>query len=198
MPNRVGKFFSITTWGESHGPAIGVVVDGCPPLLPITAAEVQAELDRRRPGQSDITTPRKEADTIKILSGIYEGKTTGAPVSMLVRNTDQHPSAYSGMKAAFRPSHADFTYQTKYGIRDPHGGGRSSARETVARVAGGALARKILAAAGGVEIRAFVRQIHDIVMPADAFPSAATGSAAGSAAAASSGSTGLPPPPPPF
>ncbi|AHF90585.1 chorismate synthase [Opitutaceae bacterium TAV5] len=177
MPNRFGKLFTITTWGESHGPAIGVVVDGCPPLLPITAAEVQAELDRRRPGQSDITTPRKEADTVEILSGIYEGKTTGTPISMLVRNTDQRPAAYSEMKAAFRPSHADFTYQSKYGIRDPHGGGRSSARETIARVAGGALARKILALAGGVEIRAFVRQIHDIAMPADVFPSdAAAGS----------------------
>ncbi|WP_043584099.1 chorismate synthase [Geminisphaera colitermitum] len=181
MPNSFGNLFSITTWGESHGPAIGVVIDGCPPLLPITAAEIQAELDRRRPGQSDITTPRKEADSVEILSGVFEGRTTGTPISMLVRNTDQRSSAYSEMKAAFRPSHADFTYQTKYGIRDPNGGGRSSARETIARVAAGAIARKLLASLlppppppaasqSGVEIRAFVRQIHDIVMPAGAFP----------------------------
>lgn len=175
MPNRFGKLFSITTWGESHGPAIGVVVDGCPPLLPITAAEIQAELDRRRPGQSDITTPRKEADSVEILSGVYEGRTTGTPISMLVRNTDQRPGAYSEMKQAFRPSHADFTYQTKYGIRDPHGGGRSSARETIGRVAGGAIAKKILALAGGVDLRAYITRVHDIAMPADAlgdvFPS---------------------------
>lgn len=168
MPNRFGKLFSITTWGESHGPAIGVVVDGCPPLLPITAAEIQAELDRRRPGQSDITTPRKEADSVEILSGIYEGRTTGTPISMLVRNTDQRSSAYAEMKQAYRPSHADFTYQTKYGIRDPHGGGRSSARETIGRVAGGAIARKILGLSGGVELRAYITRVHDIVMPADA------------------------------
>ncbi len=178
MPNRFGKLFTITTWGESHGPAIGVVVDGCPPLLPITAEEIQAELDRRRPGQSDISTPRKEADSVEILSGIYEGRTTGTPISMLVRNTDQRPGAYSEMKQAFRPSHADFTYQTKYGIRDPHGGGRSSARETIGRVAGGAIAKKILALAGNVELRAYITRVHDISMPADAlgtdaFPSLA-------------------------
>lgn len=168
MPNRFGKLFTITTWGESHGPAIGVVVDGCPPLLPLTAAEIQAELDRRRPGQSDITTPRKEADSVEILSGVFEGRTTGTPISMLVRNTDQRSSAYNEMKQAFRPSHADFTYQTKYGIRDPNGGGRSSARETIGRVAGGAIARKILALSGGVELRAYISRVHDIEMPADA------------------------------
>lgn len=168
MPNRFGKLFTITTWGESHGPAIGVVVDGCPPLLPITAAEIQAELDRRRPGQSDISTPRKEADCVEILSGVYEGRTTGAPISMLVRNTDQRPGAYTEIKQAFRPSHADFTYQTKYGIRDPHGGGRSSARETIGRVAGGAIAKKILALAGAVELRTYITRVHDIAMPVDA------------------------------
>lgn len=173
MPNSFGHLFRITTWGESHGPAIGVTVDGCPPRLPISAAEIQAELDRRRPGQSDITTPRKEADTVEILSGVYEGMTTGTPISMLVRNTDQRSSAYSEMKAAFRPSHADFTYQTKFGIRDPNGGGRSSARETIGRVAAGAIAKKILSS-GGLEIRAYITRIHDIETPVTAledFPS---------------------------
>jgi chorismate synthase len=173
MPNSFGHLFRITTWGESHGPAIGVTVDGCPPRLPLTADEIQAELDRRRPGQSDITTPRKEADTVEILSGLHEGKTTGTPISMLVRNTDQRSSAYNEMAKAFRPSHADFTYQTKYGIRDPNGGGRSSARETIGRVAAGAIAKKILAS-GGLEIRAYVTRIHDIAAPAETlteFPS---------------------------
>jgi chorismate synthase len=173
MPNSFGHLFRITTWGESHGPAIGVTVDGCPPRLPITAAEIQAELDRRRPGQSDITTPRKEADSVEILSGVYQGMTTGTPICMLVRNTDQRSSAYNEMKAAFRPSHADFTYQTKFGVRDPNGGGRSSARETIGRVAAGAIAKKILAGSG-VEIRACVTRIHDIAAPAESlvdFPS---------------------------
>lgn len=173
MPNSFGHLFQITTWGESHGPAIGVTVDGCPPRLPITAAEIQAELDRRRPGQSDITTPRKEADSVEILSGVYEGVTTGTPISMLVRNNDQRSSAYNEMKAAFRPSHADFTYQTKFGVRDPNGGGRSSARETIGRVAAGAIAKKILASKG-LEIRAFITRIHDISVPEAAlveFPS---------------------------
>ncbi len=167
MPNSFGHLFRITTWGESHGPAIGVTVDGCPPRLPISAAEIQAELDRRRPGQSDITTPRKEADTVEILSGVYEGRTTGTPISMLVRNLDQRSSAYNEMKAAFRPSHADFTYQTKFGVRDPNGGGRSSARETIGRVAAGAIAKKILGLRG-VEMRAHVTRIHDITTPEDA------------------------------
>ena len=166
MPNSFGHLFRITTWGESHGPGIGVVIDGCPPLLPISAEEIQAELDRRRPGQSEITTPRKEADTVEILSGVYEGKTTGTPIGLFVRNTDQRSSAYAEMKQAFRPSHADFTYQSKFGVRDPNGGGRSSARETIGRVAAGAIARKILAQAGGVEVRAFVTRIHDIAAPA--------------------------------
>ncbi len=173
MPNSFGHLFRITTWGESHGPAIGVTVDGCPPRLPITAAEIQAELDRRRPGQSDITTPRKEADSVEILSGVYEGMTTGTPISMLVRNTDQRSSAYNEMKTAFRPSHADFTYQTKFGVRDPNGGGRSSARETIGRVAAGAIAKKILDGKG-LEIRAFITRIHDIAAPESAlveFPS---------------------------
>lgn len=164
MGNRFGTLFSITTWGESHGAGVGVVIDGCPPGLPITAEEIQVELDRRRPGQSDIVTPRKEADAVEILSGIYEGRTTGTPISLLVRNADARSSAYDEMKDKFRPSHADFTYQSKYGLRDPRGGGRSSARETVGRVAAGAIAKKILASAG-VEIRAFLTQVHDIEMP---------------------------------
>jgi chorismate synthase len=185
MPNSFGKLFTITTWGESHGPAVGVVVDGCPPRLPLDVAEIQAELDRRRPGQSDIVTPRKEDDRVEILSGIFEGRTTGHPISMLVRNADQRPGAYDEMREKFRPSHADYTYQEKYGIRDHRGGGRSSARETIGRVAAGAIAKKILAlgaprgpeasgaaglasVAGGVEIRAFLTQVHDITMPASA------------------------------
>ena len=165
MPNSFGKLFSISTWGESHGPSVGVVVDGCPPALPLTEADVQAELDRRRPGQSDITTPRKEADTVEFLSGTFEGRTTGQPLAMLVRNADQRPGAYDEMREKFRPSHADFTYTAKYGLRDHRGGGRSSARETIGRVAAGAIARKILKLAGGVEVRAFVTQVHDIVAP---------------------------------
>ncbi len=174
MPNSFGELFRITTWGESHGPAVGVVIDGCPPRLPLAAEEIQVELDRRRPGQSDITTPRKEEDRVEILSGVFEGLTTGVPISLLVRNGDQRPGAYDEMREKFRPSHADFTYQEKYGHRDHRGGGRSSARETIARVAAGAIARKILSLSGGVEIRAHVTLIHDIVAPAlDHFPTLA-------------------------
>jgi chorismate synthase len=178
MPNTFGKIFTVTTWGESHGLAVGAVIDGCPPQLPLEAAEIQAELDRRRPGQSDIVTPRKEEDRVEILAGIFEGKTTGAPISLLVRNADQRPGAYDEMREKFRPSHADYTYQAKFGIRDHRGGGRSSARETIGRVAGGAIAKKLLALGGltgrppgdvaGVEIRAFLTQVHDIAVPADA------------------------------
>jgi chorismate synthase len=164
MPNSFGKLFTITTWGESHGGGVGVVIDGCPPGLPVDVAEIQAELDRRRPGQSSIVTQRKESDSVSILSGVFEGKTTGTPISMMVANTDARPEAYSEMREKFRPSHADYTYQAKFGIRDHQGGGRSSARETIGRVAAGAIARKILAATG-VEIRAWVSRIHDIEMP---------------------------------
>jgi chorismate synthase len=171
MPNSFGKLFTVTTWGESHGPAVGCVVDGCPPRLPLDAAEIQAELDRRRPGQSDIVTPRKEEDKVELLSGLFEGRTTGAPISLLVRNADQRPGAYDEMREKFRPSHADFAYQAKYGFRDHRGGGRSSARETIGRVAAGAIAKKILALGGAaqhgtpVEIRAFVTQVHTIAVP---------------------------------
>ena len=174
VPNSFGKIFQISTWGESHGPAVGVVIDGCPPGLPIAAEEIQADLDRRRPGQSDITTPRKEADRVEILSGVFEGRTTGVPVSLLVRSSDQRPAAYDEMREKFRPSHADYTYQVKYGHRDHRGGGRSSARETIGRVAAGALARKILQLAHQLEIRAYVTRIHDIAAPAmAAFPTLA-------------------------
>ncbi|MBM3842639.1 MAG: chorismate synthase [Verrucomicrobia bacterium] len=168
MANKFGTLFTVTTWGESHGPAVGAVVDGCPPRLPLTAEDIQAELDRRRPGQSDIVTPRKEEDRVEFLSGVFEGRTTGTPISLLVRNADQRPAAYDEMRDKFRPSHADFTYQAKYGLRDHRGGGRSSARETVGRVAAGAIARKVLALAGGVEVRAFLTQVHDIAAPAEA------------------------------
>lgn len=168
MPNSFGKLFSITTWGESHGGGVGVVVDGCPPNLPITAEEIQVELDRRRPGQSDIVTPRKESDQVQILSGVYDGRTTGTPISMMVHNKDHRPEAYAEIKEKFRPSHADFTYQTKFGHRDPEGGGRSSARETIGRVAAGAIAKKVLESAGSVETLAYVRRIQDIEMPDDA------------------------------
>jgi len=165
VSNSFGQLFRITTWGESHGPAVGVVIDGCPARLPLTAAEIQADLDRRRPGQSDITTPRKEADRVEILSGVFEGLTTGVPISLAVRSSDQRPAAYDEMKGKFRPSHADFTYQAKYGHRDHRGGGRSSARETIGRVAAGAVARKILFTACGIEVRAYVTRIHDLIAP---------------------------------
>ena len=168
MANTFGTLFTVTTWGESHGPAVGAVVDGCPPRLPLTAEDIQVELDRRRPGQSDIVTPRKEEDRVEFLSGVFEGRTTGTPISLLVRNADQRPAAYDEMRDKFRPSHADFTYQAKYGLRDHRGGGRSSARETLGRVAAGAIARKVLALAGGVEVRAFLTQVHDIALPPDA------------------------------
>ena len=168
MPNSFGKLFTITTWGESHGPAVGVVIDGCPPNLPLTVEEIQAELDRRRPGQSDIVTPRKEADRVEFLAGMFEGRTMGTPISLLVHNTDQRPGAYDDMREKFRPSHADYTYQAKFGVRDHRGGGRSSARETIGRVAAGAIAKKILALAGPVEVRAFLTAVHDIAVPAGA------------------------------
>lgn len=171
MSSISGTLFRVSSWGESHGKGIGVVIDGCPPLLPLTEEDVQEALDRRRPGQSSITTPRREKDRVQILSGLFEGKTTGTPIAMAVFNEDQRSKDYSEMKEKFRPSHADYTYQAKFGIRDYAGGGRSSARETIARVAAGAVAEKILDEGAGVEIRAFIRSIHDISAPADlAFP----------------------------
>ncbi len=147
-PNSFGEIIRITTFGESHGPAIGVVLDGLRPGIEITREEIQAQLDRRKPGQSNVTTPRKEADTVEILSGIFEAKTTGAPICMMLRNKDADSSKYEALKDVFRPGHADFTYYSKYGIRDFRGGGRSSGRETAGRVAAGAITRKILASRG--------------------------------------------------
>src|SRR5436190_13060847 len=162
MANSFGDIFRITTWGESHGGGVGVVVDGCPPRLALSEADIQPDLDRRRPGQSSIVTPRKESDTVEILSGVFEGKTLGTPISMWVKNEDMRPEAYSEMATKFRPSHADYTYQAKYGIRNWQGGGRSSARETVGRVAAGAIAKKILRERFGVEVLSYVKQVQRI------------------------------------
>ncbi len=161
MGSTFGHLFRITTFGESHGGGVGVVIDGCPPKLEISTEEIQLELDRRRPGQSKITTPRKEEDTCEILSGFHEGKTTGTPIAILVRNKDQRSQDYGDMAVKYRPSHADATYDAKYGIRSVAGGGRSSARETIGRVAAGAIARKILRESG-VEIVAYVKRIKDL------------------------------------
>jgi len=155
--NSFGHLFRVTTWGESHGPALGCVVDGMPSRIPLTEAEIQVFLDKRKPGQSRFTTQRREADAVKILSGVYEGLTTGTPISLMIENTDQRSKDYSEIAKSFRPGHADYTYQVKYGIRDPRGGGRSSARETAARVAAGALARKVLGE--GVQVRGALVQI---------------------------------------
>lgn len=167
MGNTFGHLFRVTTFGESHGGGVGVIIDGCPPLLEISAEEIQVELDRRRPGQSRITTPRKETDTCEILSGVYEGKTLGTPIAILVRNKDTRPQDYSEMATVYRPSHADATYDAKYGIRNWQGGGRSSARETIGRVAAGAIAKKILRQVAGVEIIGYVQRIKDLEAPID-------------------------------
>ncbi len=162
MGNTFGKLFRISTWGESHGVGVGVVLDGCPPGIPISIEEIQRDLDRRRPGQSRLTTQRQEADKVEVLSGIFEGKSMGTPIALLVRNEDARSEAYLHLKDLYRPSHADFTYRAKFGLRDWRGGGRSSARETIGRVAAGAIARRILADWAGVEIVAYVQRIHDI------------------------------------
>ncbi len=157
--NTFGKLFKITTFGESHGKALGVIIDGCPPNIEISEDYIQQELDRRRPGQSEVATPRDEKDKCEILSGVFEGKTTGTSISVMVWNKDQHSADYGNIKDIFRPSHADFGYLKKYGIRDYRGGGRSSARETIARVIGGALAKKILKEKFDIEIWGYVSQI---------------------------------------
>src|SRR5437667_8737204 len=162
MANSFGHLFRITTWGESHGVGVGVVVDGCPPRVKLTEADIQPDLDRRRPGQSKIVSPRKEPDRVEILSGTFGGKTLGTPICMWVRNEDARPEAYTEMATKFRPSHADYTYQVKFGIRNWQGGGRSSARETIGRVAAGAIAKKILREHYGVEILAYVQQVQRI------------------------------------
>jgi chorismate synthase len=162
--NSYGTLFRITTFGESHGPAIGVVIDGCPAGLEVDEAFIQSELDRRKPGQSKITTQRKEDDTFKILSGVFEGKTTGTPIAIVINNQDQRSKDYSHIASSFRPSHADYTYEAKYGVRDYRGGGRSSARETAARVAAGAIA-KLLLKKYNVAIQAYVSQVGNIQAP---------------------------------
>ena len=166
--NTFGHLFRITTWGESHGGAVGVVVDGCPPQIDLDISTIQFELDRRRPGQSRLTTPRQESDVVEILSGVFEGKTLGTPISMLVWNKDARPSAYEHLKDLYRPSHADFTYQEKYGIRNWQGGGRASARETIGRVAAGAIAKQVLREMSGTETLAYVKQIHTLEAEVDA------------------------------
>jgi chorismate synthase len=167
--NSFGTLFRVTTFGESHGPAVGVIIDGCPPRIALDAAEIQRELDRRRPGQSAITTQRREPDQVEILSGLHEGLTQGTPIAMLVRNQDTRSGDYDEMRTKFRPSHADFTYKAKYGIRAWQGGGRASARETVGRVAAGAVARQVLTAVtgGAVDIVAWVGRVQDIEVAID-------------------------------
>src|SRR5262244_2397657 len=157
--NTFGKLFTVTTFGESHGPAMGCVVDGCPPGLPLTEADLQQDVDRRRSGTSHFVSQRRESDEVRILSGVFEGRTTGTPIGILIENTDARSRDYDKIKDRFRPGHADYTYQHKYGFRDYRGGGRSSARETVMRVAAGAIARKYLAERAGINISGYLSQI---------------------------------------
>lgn len=160
--NTIGKLFTVTTFGESHGPALGCIVDGCPPGLELSVEDMQHDLDRRKPGQSRYTTQRKEGDVVKILSGVFEGKTTGTPIGLIIENTDQRSKDYSNIKDQFRPAHADYTYHRKYGFRDYRGGGRSSARETAMRVAAGAIAKKYLKQLAGIEVRGYLSQLGPI------------------------------------
>ena len=163
--NTFGTLFAVTNFGESHGPAIGCVIDGCPPGLALSAADIQPDLDRRRPGTSRHVTQRNEADAVEILSGVHEGKTTGTPIALLIRNTDQRSKDYGDVAAKFRPGHADYVYLQKYGLRDPRGGGRASARLTAPMVAAGAVARKWLRQHLGVEFRACMQQIGEVAIP---------------------------------
>ncbi len=160
--NTFGKLFTVTTFGESHGLALGAIVDGCPPGLALTEADLQYDLDRRKPGTSRYTTQRREPDQVKILSGVFEGKTTGTPIGLLIENTDQRSKDYSNIKDQFRPAHADYTYMQKYGVRDYRGGGRSSARETAMRVAAGSIAKKFLKEVAGIEVRGYLSQLGPI------------------------------------
>ena len=165
MPgNTFGQAFRVTTFGESHGPAMGAIVDGCPPNLEISEADLQGDLDRRKPGQSKYTTQRKEDDAVKILSGTFEGKTTGTPIALVIENQDQRSRDYSKIKDVYRPAHADYTYDKKYGIRDYRGGGRASARETAMRVAAAGIAKKYLREEFGLTIRGYLSQIGSIVL----------------------------------
>jgi chorismate synthase len=164
MPgNTIGDLFRVTTFGESHGPALGCIVDGCPPGMPLAQGDIQPDLDRRKPGTSKFTTQRKEGDQVKILSGVFEGKTTGTPIGLLIENEDQKSKDYTDIKDLFRPAHADYTYLKKYGIRDYRGGGRASARETAMRVAAGAIAKKYLNLAHGITVRGYLSQMGDII-----------------------------------
>ena len=168
MSSTFGQVFRIHTFGESHGGGVGVVIDGCPAKIPVTVEDVQKDLDRRRPGQSEIVTPRKEADAAEILSGLHDGVTLGTPISIFVRNTDQRPGAYDEMAVKYRPSHADYTYDAKYGIRAPSGGGRASARETIGRVAAAAVAKKVLdVISPGIEVLAWVKTIQHLEASVD-------------------------------
>lgn len=162
--NSIGKLFTVTTFGESHGAAIGAIVDGCPPGIQLDEADLQRDLDRRKPGQSKFTTQRREQDEVKILSGVFDGATTGTPIGLVIENTDQRSKDYSNIKDVFRPAHADLTYQRKYGLRDYRGGGRSSARETAMRVAAGGIAKKYLSEKYGVRIRGYLSQLGPIVL----------------------------------
>lgn len=168
MGSVYGQLFRVSTFGESHGGGVGVVVEGCPPRLPIDIAEIQRDLDRRRPGQSVLTSPRQEADQAEILSGVFEGLSLGTPIGIVVRNKDARPSAYEEMRDLYRPSHADYTTEAKYGIRNWQGGGRASARETVGRVAAGAIARKLLSEVAGIEVLAWVSRVQAIDSKVDA------------------------------
>jgi chorismate synthase len=168
MGSHTGQLFRVSTFGESHGGGVGAVVDGCPPLLELSADDLQPDLDRRRPGQSRLVTQRDETDRVEILSGVYEGRTLGSPIALLVRNKDQNPGAYDHMKDLYRPSHADWSTEAKYGIRAVAGGGRASARETIGRVAAGAIARKLLAERSGVQVLGWVSQVHRIEAAVDA------------------------------
>ena len=167
MGNTFGQLFRVTTWGESHGAATGAVIDGCPPRLALSEADIQPDLDRRRPGQSLLTSQRKESDTVRILSGVYGGVTLGTPISLEIQNEDMRPGDYAEMREKYRPSHADYTYDAKYGVRDWRGGGRTSARETAARVAAGAVARKLLQVRWGVEIVAWVGKVGRLLAECD-------------------------------
>ena len=164
--NTIGKLFTVTTFGESHGPALGCIVDGCPPGLALSEADLQQDVDRRRTGTSQFVSQRREGDEVRILSGVFEGRTTGTPIGILIENTDARSRDYDKIKDRFRPGHADYTYQQKYGVRDYRGGGRSSARETVMRVAAGAIARKYLAERLGVRIYGYLSQIGALTLDA--------------------------------
>ena len=168
MSSSFGTLFRVSTFGESHGGSVGVVVDGCPPRLALDVADIQHDLDRRRPGQSRLVTQRDEADTVEVLSGVFQGRTTGTPLALVVRNTDAKSESYDHLRDVYRPSHADYTYDAKYGWRDHRGGGRSSARETVGRVAAGAVARALLREVAGIEVLAWVSQVHHIDAVVDA------------------------------